>query len=612
MSKEKKIFLYPLVAIMSIIPFIVYMYAYDTGYGQYDWFSSSGTVVDFFLYYKSIAITIMAAIMAGVVVYQLVKQKKQIRFAKIFIPLLIYGGLTLISAILSVNHAVSFGGAYEQFESVWVLLGYVIITYYAFLIADHPDKIQFLLKGWFISIAVMCLLGLTQAIGVDFFATEIGKKLITSGDVWQQLSFNFEKGRVYLSLYNPNYVGSYVSLAFPLLLVLAVFQKDKKTKVFYGVLLAGCALCLLGSQSRTGILAIGVALILLAVLCRKQLVKYWKVLTGIIVLAIVLVLGFNILNGNVLFNRLATMFSDSPKTEYAVSAIDTGNDRVTMYYNDTPISFQYFMITETSAIATAFDENGQAIDCTYDSALGKYVINDSRFPGFTITPLDYGFCVYADGHEWNFTNLTDGTYYFVNGSGKAVKLSINDPQPNILSIFDVLGRFGGRDIIWSSSMPILMDSLLIGKGPDTFALLYPQEYYIYKTYNNALTSVDVKPHSLYLQIGIHSGVIALLAVLVFYGMYFVQSIRIYRKETFESYLSQAGVGIFIGTLAYMITGIANDSSVTVAPIFWALMGLGIGINYMLLKAEEKPVEAVTEATQAAGSKTKGTKKKSKK
>lgn len=612
MSKEKKIFLYPLVAIMSIIPFIVYMYAYDTGYGEYNWFTGDGTAVDFFLYYKSIAITIVAAIMTGVIVYQFVKQKKQIRFTKIFIPLLVYGGLTLVSTIFSVNLETSLSGAYGLFESVWVLLGYVIITYYAFLIADHPEKIQFLLKGWFISIAVMCILGFTQIIGHDFYSTEIGKKLITSGDAWQYLDFAFEKGRVYLSLYNPNYVGSYVSLAFPLLLVLAVFQKDKKAKAFYGVLLAGCALCLLGSQSRTGILAIGVALILLVILCRKQLVKYWKVLTGIIALAIVLVIGFNMLNGNVLFNRLATMFSDSPKTEYAISAIDTGDDRVTMYYNDTPISFQYYIISETSAFVNVFDENGKTIDCNYDTNSGSYIVNDSRFPNFTITPLNFGFQVYADGCEWNFTNMTDGTYYFINGSGKTVKLSIDDPQPEILSIFDIIGRFGGRDIIWSNSFPMVLDSLLIGKGPDTYALLYPQEYYIYKTYTNALSDIDVKPHSLYLQIGIHSGVVALLAVLVFYGMYFVQSIRIYRKENFESYLSQAGVGIFIGTLAYMITGIANDSSVTVAPIFWALMGLGIGINYMLLKAEEKPVEAVTEATHAAGSKTKGTKKKSKK
>ena len=603
MSKEKKFYLYPIIASMAIIPFIVYMYTYSSGYSEYSWFASDDTTADFFLYYKSVAITVVAAIMACVIIFQLIKQKKQIRFSKIFVPLFVYGGLTLLSAIFSKYPQLAFHGAYEQFESCWVLLGYVVIAYYAFLIADTPDKLQFILKGWFVSIGIMSLLGFTQVVGCDFFTTTLGKKLITSGDFWQYLSFTFEKGRVYLSLYNPNYVGSYVALAFPVLIVLTLLQKDKKQRIFYLLLIIGCSLSLLGSQSRTGILAIGVSLLLLAFLLRRELKRYWKLLIGFLALAIVIILGFNQLNNNVLFNRLTTMFTNS-KVEYAITAIDTENDHVTIHYKDSSLSFYGFSVADGNILPILRDENGNPVEVTFDFNTESHVVNDTRFPGVTLTIKEYGYCILADGREWRFTNLTDGTFYFINGSGKTVKLNDTNSMPYIHPIFDIIGSFGGRDVIWSNSFPILKDTLLLGSGPDTFTLMYPQEFYLYKTYQMTEASVDVKPHNLYLQIGIHSGVVALIAFLIFYGMYFIQSICIYSRETFETFHSQAGVGIFIGTLAYMITGIANDSSVTVAPIFWALMGLGLSVNYMLL-VPQKTVP-VSEGN------TKNTKKKHKK
>ena len=46
-------------------------------------------------------------------------------------------------------------------------------------------------------------------------------------------------------------------------------------------------------------------------------------------------------------------------------------------------------------------------------------------------------------------------------------------------------------------------------------------------------------------------------------------------------MEQTGVSIFIGTIAYLITGISNDSTITVAPIYWVLIGIGIALNYRL-------------------------------
>jgi hypothetical protein len=67
-------------------------------------------------------------------------------------------------------------------------------------------------------------------------------------------------------------------------------------------------------------------------------------------------------------------------------------------------------------------------------------------------------------------------------------------------------------------------------------------------------------------------------------MYFISSLRLYIKGTFDNYFSRAGVSIFIGTIAYMIAGITNDSTITVAPVFWVLIGIGIAVNYKIGKS----------------------------
>ena len=109
-------------------------------------------------------------------------------------------------------------------------------------------------------------------------------------------------------------------------------------------------------------------------------------------------------------------------------------------------------------------------------------------------------------------------------------------------------------------------------------------------YNSGYTGQTItKPHNLYLQIGVQTGILSLIAFLAFYLIYFVSSFLLYTKCRLDSYSSKIGLGIFVGSFGYMISGIINDSMITVAPVFWALMGIGISIN-MQLKNKKYPAE----------------------
>ena len=57
----------------------------------------------------------------------------------------------------------------------------------------------------------------------------------------------------------------------------------------------------------------------------------------------------------------------------------------------------------------------------------------------------------------------------------------------------------------------------------------------------------------------------------------------YWKNNFDSLFAQVGVAILAAVLGYAVAGLFNDSVVSVAPVFWVLLGIGISINLRLSK-----------------------------
>ncbi len=66
-------------------------------------------------------------------------------------------------------------------------------------------------------------------------------------------------------------------------------------------------------------------------------------------------------------------------------------------------------------------------------------------------------------------------------------------------------------------------------------------------------------------------------------MYIAKSIKIYFKSQLQDEMEILGLGLFIAVIAYLLAGIFNDSVVSVAPIFWAVLGMGVAINGKVIK-----------------------------
>ena len=95
-----------------------------------------------------------------------------------------------------------------------------------------------------------------------------------------------------------------------------------------------------------------------------------------------------------------------------------------------------------------------------------------------------------------------------------------------------------------------------------------------------------KPHNLYLQIAINSGVISLLAILALFAVYLHESAKTYWKCRFESFSEMAGLGIMAAIVAYLVAAFFNDSIVGIAPVFWGLLGMGIAANRINMKGKK--------------------------
>ncbi len=595
--------LLPIAVVLGIVPLIVRLYAYDNGLENYDFYLPTGNVADFFNYYKMVIFLIAAFAMACLTVAKLTVEKKNIKFSKMFIPLFVYGLLALFSSIGSKYQPYPWTGIYEQFEPVWVLLGYVLVAYYAFIFVNKKEDILFLIGVLAVSTVFMLAIGVSQAFFTDFFQSSFGQKLIVPKKyheaVFSQegggLNFTFQKGHVYLTLYNPNYVGSYAALLAPLFLMMIFASERVIVRIAYVVLYIGVLWALLGSQSDAGLAGVIVAFILLVPFFAKFKLKFWL---PVILIAGISVGAFRIYGartGRGGFFEVLKNSTKIPETVYTLTNIETTDHDVAFTYMDNVLHVSFDPDSVTFII---YDDEGSAVDAALNEENYSITINDERFAGIKLTPVMFnegymGFEAAVAGN-WNFA-VVDGDYYYYTPYGKYMKFRNSET-------WMWLARYGkfanGRGALWCKTVPLLKSYILLGSGADTFSLVYPNYDFLSMKNTGYWQNIVTKPHNMYLQVGVQTGVLSLIAMLVFYLWYFftcfIESLRT-KKHNFFSLVSG---GIAAGTAGYMVSQLINDSSITVAPIFWTLIGIGFSAC-MILKQQNKEAKAAADAEKTA-------------
>lgn len=604
--------MWPVLIVAAIVPLVMRQYEYETQLTQYGWFDTRAIDYDFFLASKSLVLTLLMFVMAGCICVRFWKEKKKLPFAKLLIPLFSYAGLAFLSACFSVNRTFSFSGSYGQFESIWVLLGYVLIVYYVFLYAQAESELRVVVDALCVSATIIGILGTLQGIGIDFLKNGITQKLITTEEfldaIGGEMSSRFGDGQAMATLCNPNYLGVYGSMMIPFLAVLFLYEKCKWRRIWHGLDFMLVTVAVLSSRSRAGLIAAVAALCVAVVLSAKRLLKYWYLAIPAVNFAIVLLLLVNAYNDNVIFDRLKNIFVPDKVmvTEYTaedgtvirktgLTELYTTEESVVFTYNDLRTEVEFWAGDDSYGFNAYADDDtriefGKAENEDIVSFLHPALADVKIKPCLIGDKI--GFTLVAEG-DWPFIyNDEKGKYQYVtvyeDEYGQPVYKESDMVMAESFGFENRYSMFSHRGFLWSRTLPLLKNHIFLGAGPDTFVLEFPQNDYLMMRKNGYYYNFSTKPHNMYLQIGVQTGVLSLLCLLVFYGWYAIRSLRLYCCKNVTTLTEGFGIATFVASIGYMISGLSNDSVVVTAPIFWTIIGVGVAANRMVVTLRKQP------------------------
>ena len=574
----------------GIIPLIMRTYTYDSHLSDYQWFSTDGTVVDIFLAAKSFVIIAVGILMAIVLIYKAANYDKLPK-SRLFIVMAAYGAMVLISGLASKWKGFAFGGSYEMFESVLVVLCYLMFAYYTCAVTENRTTLLAFLKWTGIFVLVLMLIGVFQGFGADLFATKFGKVLFSGPSYWSNLDslvIRMPKGTSYSTLYNPNFFSLYLGLILPVS-VASFFAIKKRTARILSAALAACSVILLFTDiSITGVMCLVISgiITLLVVLSRKRklFIAACSALAAVILVGIILSLTVSPVKS--LAQRMLTA-DPTPLTAGTLKDIETNKNDVTLDMKDGSKCRIVFSFDNSGQLnVTAEGDDGSKYDCQWDGSAVQINDGDENLASVVPKNTEDGtpyVAINTSGREFWFIQTEEG-YRYITGAGKVVKLN-NHIRTAGLFPEDF---FSNRGIIWNRTIPLLSRHILIGSGSNTFLMDYPQDNYIMKDLliESETTSVDVKPHNLFLQQWVENGLLALIFYLVVVIGYMVQAAGLIRKNDIKEPLVIISIGIFAGICAHTAAGIANDSNVCTSPVMWILLGLGFAVNNLIRKAQK--------------------------
>ncbi len=625
--------LLPCILFSSFVIMLVRMETYSRPMSQFYWSSETDTsrISDFFSLLKAEVILCLGVVALLLLSYRLLSETLAVKRSWFYIPMGVYALFVLLSYFASDYKVFALMGYNDRFEGTLPLLAYMLMLFLVINSVNTEKNVKMLLWPLAVCAAALCVLGLTQALDHDFFQTVVGQKLITpnvmtsSGvTAWEAieqaadegkryLNFTFKNREIYQTVYNINYVSYYLTLLVPLFSMLFIrsFEKGSKEplwkKIALGVLIALLVYNLIGSKSSGGYMGIGFMGIIAIILFNKQLLKWWKPL--LIIFAITgIVMGMTVdrwypeisgafrktigTQGNTTV-AVQTAEGDPMEAEPAsvkpiIDYFETRDGGVDTSLNGEKLSINWLHNEETDfAGLEVRDADGKAIALDKIDGEDRYALGDERFHPY----MKIGLATDEDGHYMALLDVKDYEFRFVEIDGHVYNRNPLNydidlvPGPRA-GFFKNRPNFGsGRGSIWSHSVPLLKDSAFIGVGADCYCLVYPHNDYAYKystgSAKNILQIVD-KPHNMYLHMAIGTGGVSLLAVLTLYIGYIVQSLKLFwKKQLKHDYLSFAGAGIFLGITGFVVTGLVDDSTVSVMPMFYTLLGMGIAINMIL-------------------------------
>ena len=578
----------------AFIIMTVRMHTYERPMDSFFWSSGGNQVVDFFSFFKMVFVLACGGLALIMILLRVLSRTMPIQKSFAYLPMAVYSLFVLLSYAFSDYKEFSLLGYNDRFEGTLPLLCYMIFLFFVINRINTERDLKWVIVPLGFSGFVLSLLGLSQALDQDFFRSDFGKKLITPSWFWENvdsLNFTFQNKEIYQTVYNINYVSFYLTLLLPLFGMLFIREAKLRNKIVLGALFTLLIYNLIGSQSSGGIMGMGVVVILALIILNKRILAWWKPVLILVLLTLAVsgvtyerwsselnsAIGSVAQEGVSTAEEAADVYIDYFKTEEKTLAVSLNGTPFTIEVSTAPDgSFAPYLVR---------DEEGKTLTLSASKDPGVFTVDDARIPkGVSLAYASDGTSYYlllnVPGKQWPF-KMENEKLVHVNELGKTLAL-----RPIPAYGFESNQDFGsGRGYIWSRTLPMLKETILIGHGADTYCIYFPHEDYAGKF--NASWNINMivdKPHNMYLGAAVGTGVLSVLALLTLFGFYALQSALLYFRSDFkDSFATFAGAGIFLGICGFLVSGLVDDSSISVMPMFYTLLGTGFAINRMLKK-----------------------------
>lgn len=576
----------PLIILFVIYPVIVKMNVFPTPRGSLEYLvhplgDANG---DFYFYEKLKFLIPLAAL--SLLIFLLKKEKVKTRYN---IGLVVYIIGITTSTLLSPFWSIAVRGGGNRYEGYYALLSYGILALAALNISVRDIKrvkvlVYSLLAGGFL----VSIVGITEFFGRSIYKVPLlaqwilpgeelmGKVVYPSGgyvSMIEVIKGSPQFHNVSSSLGNPNYGGSFAALILGVLVVLFLESKKTLRKVLLLILYTMVFSLLLASRSRAGMVAFQGGILLLLLMKIREIKRMLPSILTLLILSVGIYHSMNYFSGGSIGNQL-TKDEGAPGI-YRELIADKEELRLKMYERTLHIknSEEGFVFTDDMGDAVPYKVSDRDIHFTRDGYEGISLLRDKRYKEVIHLNL---------GGEGSYPIVLKGNTFKTVGREGMVEEIVS---PERISFVDKIQKKGSKRIyIWSRSIPLLKRSGLFGYGPDTYPIIYPQNDYFGKfiSYGTPYMFIS-KPHNMYLQMAINTGVVSLIGFLMVVLSYLFQSFKIHLSVEEKTEWEVLSLGIFVGIFSYLIAGLFNDSAVSIAPNFWMMLGLGIALNTFILK-----------------------------
>ncbi|MDR1533407.1 MAG: O-antigen ligase family protein, partial [Clostridiales bacterium] len=509
----------------------------------------------------------------------------------IIVALCVFVIAALLSTLTSKYLNTSILGAHQRYEGLPVLIAYVVVFLSTISYASSWEKIKVIFWGTCFSALIIGLIGLSQYLRHDFFLTDFGTRLMFGKlyGVFDSPTAVF--GDVaYGTVYNPNTLGMYSAMMLPLTLSVGL-AAPLKSWAKYALLCVAALMgvCMIGSNGTGGffgfcfaLIAGGTVFIIYTIKRRKYTNLYFAL--GFALLALCLALFAPPVRRRIETGVAKLM--DTNTSTFLIKDLKLEKGAAEVFYaNDgTPSasSLKLELDPEASRIVVR-DGAGEVLipsDITAneesETADVTAVFSLPALGNFRVRTVANYILLELQPYTIYFALDNEQNMYLIDPLTMAA-IDISEPAPSIG--FEGRELFAtGRGYIWSRSLPLINPALILGTGPDTFQLVFPQYDAIgkLKYLGHPYMHVD-KAHNLYVQTAVNTGLLSLLAILFIFALYLIRTIKNILTQELDTQTLGLNLGIFSGVCGFLVAALTTDSVVSVSPVFWALLGLGFAL-----------------------------------